>query len=284
MRRSLCFLAAAALAAPAPAWAAPPEGGATSAAPPDRSAAPSAGGALASSAPSAGGALASSAAAAPFAGAAGAEAEAPAGPEGKPAPGFGLDLRAGLRAGWVTGPGFDPFGETNVLSQASFGASYAFARSGPLTVHAGAFYDVGAAAATEARGSSSRLGVHRAALGLEGRYELGARLRPYARVAPGALRLDARVDDAGGGSLESGQWTWSLDATAGAAFSFASFGRGAPAKSFLVFAEGGYGFAGSVSMAMRPEGGGEGARVGEVYLPPLRLSGALFRVGAGFAF
>jgi hypothetical protein len=252
MRLLLRFFAAALAASPAAAWADPPE-----------SASPLPG---ASSLPGASvdGGVAPSAAAASLTVGAGAEADAPSSPGDRPAPGFGIDVRAGMRLGWLTSQGYDPFSGNNVLSQVSFSATYALARSGPLSLHAGAFYDVGTAS-DSVRGASSRLRVHRPALGVEARYKLRPWLLPYARVAPGALRLDARVDDrGGGGTLESGQWTWSLDAAAGAALAFPFGGRETSRVGVVIFAEGGYGLAGSVSMAMRPEGGGEGARVGEV--------------------
>ncbi len=276
LRLPLCSLAAALSAAPA-ASAAPPE------APGRGGASGLEAGAVEAPATYAEGSSAKASASTGFVGAP-ASAEAPEAAPGAPAPGFGLEVRVGARANWVTSAGFEPFQETDALAQGSFGASYAFARSGRLALLAGAFYDVGRARATT-RGAEASLAVHRVSAGLEARYEW-ARLQPYARLAPGAVRLDARLDDAGGGpALESGNWAWSLDASAGAVFVLGPVGRrDAPLGRLLVFAEGGYGFASSVSMAMAPEAPDEGARVGAVPLPPLRPAGALLRAGAGFAF
>jgi hypothetical protein len=200
--------------------------------------------------------------------------------------GLGLEARGAARVGWVTSAGFDPFSENDVFAQVSFGASYAVVRSGPLALLAGVFYEGGRAAAS-ARGADASLALHRVGVGAEARYAWRPWLWPYARLAPGALRLDAKVDDPGGGrALEVGRWSWSVDATAGLVVPLGPPGRGgAPFRGALLFAEGGYGVAGAVSMAAAPEGGGGAlARPGAVALPPLRPAGALVRAGAGLAF
>jgi hypothetical protein len=96
-----------------------------------------------------------------------------------------------------------------------------------------------------ARGDETSLTLYRFAAGLEGRYEPISRLYLFVKLVPAAIHARADIEDpALGATLKSRSWTWSLDATGGAAFRLGSSGKdNDPSASFWLMCDMGYSFA-----------------------------------------
>jgi hypothetical protein len=119
-------------------------------------------------------------------------------------------------------------------------------------------WDIGTLEST-ARAAKTELGVNRLTLGAEGRYHFVRRLYAFGRIAPGALNWSASVADGVAGlNRTDSAWSFAGDLSAGAAFEFAGDDRGASTRprAWVAF-DGGYGWAGSSKLDLKPENDAE---------------------------
>ena len=129
-----------------------------------------------------------------------------------------LRLGAGFRIGYIDDPGFDTFAKDDVLPQVSLDATYAFYTHGKLAISAGGAWDVGSRTAG-ARGLTTKLTMHRLTVPIEARWYFTPWFDVFAKVAPGAGLLYARVEDPSSpATLEHAPWVFATDLSAGASF------------------------------------------------------------------
>jgi hypothetical protein len=197
---------------------------------------------------------------------------------------FHLDF--GIRASFIPNEGYDLFSKDNDLTQISLSAGRTVFATGDTSFAASLLYDWGPSE-SELRGADTSLHVNRLSVGLEGRYHLFRRLYVFGRLAPGALRFDADLGDAGAGVLrESGGWLFSADLGAGAAFEVIGEPRGISKRprGFLI-ADGGYGWTSSSSLEFVPEEGAQPpARLEPLELGELAFRGGYFRIAAALTY
>ena len=197
-----------------------------------------------------------------------------------------INLALGFRSMIIPSSGLDPFSARDSVTQLSLVAGPTLVRRGAFSVAALAEWDFGKIHGS-ARGNDARLVLHRLGVGLESRLQVARRLAFFVKVAPAAVHLGGSLIDSGfERPLVTGNWSWALDATAGAAFMFSSIGpRAAPTSRFWFTGELGYGFAGSSEMVYKPEPIADDPRMyGAITLPALRPSGALLRGSVAVSF
>jgi hypothetical protein len=190
----------------------------------------------------------------------------------------------GMRSSFVTDPSFDPFADSNVLTSFSLGASRTIFDQDAFSLAPGVFWDYGARSST-ARGQPTSLQAHRLALALEGRYHLAPWVYGLVRLTPGAIHQSAQVDDPlSPAPFVAKAWTFSFDASAGAAFLLGPHSSPSPVHWWLA-AEGGYGYAGSASLTMHSDlAADDPRRTGDLNLGQLALSGAFVRIYGSVTF
>jgi hypothetical protein len=197
-----------------------------------------------------------------------------------------LHLGFGIRTSFIPNEGYDLFSKDNDLVQISLSFGRTVLAMGDTSLDASIIYDWGPSVST-VRGAETSIDVHRVSLGLEGRYHLFRRLYFFGRLAPGAVRFDADLQDGGADVLrESGDWLFSADLGAGAAFEFIGEPRGMSnrPRGFLV-ADGGYGWTTSSSLDfVAAEGQPAPARLEPLELGELALRGGYFRVAASITY
>jgi hypothetical protein len=192
--------------------------------------------------------------------------------------------QVGLRSTFVTHPGFDPFATDNALTSFSLGVSRTVFNYDAFSLAPGVFWDYGGRSAS-ARGAPSSLTSHRLAVALEGRYHFAPWAYALVRLTPSAIQQSAQLEDPlAAAPLVARAWTAGLDASAGAAFLLGPHGDSAPVRWWLA-AEGGYGYAGSTSLLMRPDlPSDDPRRTGDLDLGRLALSGGFFRIYGSVTF
>jgi hypothetical protein len=186
----------------------------------------------------------------------------------------------GVRSTFITHPGFDPFSDNDALPQVSLGVARTIWAQDRLSFAPGIIWDYGEREST-ARGLGTSLTAQRIALALEGRYHFAPWFYGLARFTPGAVRESVRLDDPIAPSpLVARQWVAALDASAGAAFLIAPHGDQTTLPvGFWIAAEGGYSFARSASLVLRPDlAEGDPRRTGEIDMGTLAMRGAFFRI------
>jgi hypothetical protein len=137
--------------------------------------------------------------------------------------------------------------------------------------------------------------VHELAAALCGRVPLSRRFAAFARLTPGAARVEAQVTDAS--ALASGpstaaalaqvHWLPSAAASAGLAFRVASVSRSrsAPVFDYWLTAEAGYHYSPSYALELRSEGRPAAGRdVQPLALGDLSLRGGFARLGMALTF
>jgi hypothetical protein len=191
----------------------------------------------------------------------------------------------GLRTNFIPNEGFDPFETDDVLSQLTLGVGRTVYGEDKLSVAALLLWDLGGARA-DARSDEATLDVHRWTLAGEGRYHFFRRLYAFGRVAPGAIRWDASLeDDSVGYTREAGNWMFALDLSAGAAFEFAGQNRGkSTSPRGWVSVEGGYGWSTASEVTFESGGNEIPARVEPLTLDDLALRGGIFRIAANITY
>ena len=192
--------------------------------------------------------------------------------------------QVGVRSTFVTDPGFDPFATDNALTSFSLGMSRTLFEQDAFSLAPGLFWDFGSRSAT-ARGDETSLSAHRLGLGLEGRCHLAPWMYALVRVTPSAIQQSARLSDPlAAAPYVASAWTFGLDASAGAAFLLGPHSSSALARWWLA-AEGGYGYAGSGSLLMRPElASDDPRRTGDIHLGSVALGGPFFRIYGSVTF
>jgi hypothetical protein len=191
----------------------------------------------------------------------------------------------GLRTNFIPNEGFDPFETDDVLSQLTLGVGRTVYGEDKLAVAALVLWDLGGARA-DARSDEATLDVHRWTLAGEGRYHFFRRFYAFGRVAPGAIRWDASLeDDSVGYTREAGNWMFALDLSAGAAFEFAGQNRGkSTSPRGWVSVEGGYGWSTASEVSFESGDNEIPARVEPLTLNDLALRGGIFRIAANITY
>jgi hypothetical protein len=194
--------------------------------------------------------------------------------------------QVGLRSTFVTDPGFDPFATDNLLTTFSLGVSRTVFQQDAFSLAPGLFWDYGGRSAT-ARGQATSLATHRLGLALEGRYHFTPWAYALVRVTPAALHQSAELKDPlAAAPFVSRAWTFALDASAGAAFLIGphTSTSAAPVRWWLA-TEGGYGYAGTTSLLMRPDlDSDDPRRTGNLDLGRVALGGPFFRIYGSMTF
>ncbi|MDW8249466.1 MAG: hypothetical protein RMJ98_09215 [Myxococcales bacterium] len=197
------------------------------------------------------------------------------------APQWGVGGRISPRYVWVRDAGFDPYAINDLLIGVHVEGMLRVWNDGPLSAWILAGWSTGGAGSSgTARQLSSSMSFHNLQIGVDGRYTLNRRISLLARAAPGAHRF--RTSLASGGlpySLASTSWTWSAEATAGAAVMIGAVGNDDwPSARMWVSADLGYAMTGKVDNKLRAdlEAKEEQKRVGTTTLPSLPPSGVLF--------
>lgn len=192
----------------------------------------------------------------------------------------------GLRGSLVKSAGYAPFATNDYLSSLSLAGSRVLLVRGRLALAVGAAWDYAGPSATT-RGSDAGLTMHRLTAPITLRYGLLRPLDAFVRVAPGAAHESAHIDDPSApGTLKAQAWVPAGDASAGVAWAFAVSTVGASGHPLVwrVTAEGGYGWTGSMSLAMSPDLQGAPTLTGPTNLGSLALSGGFGRLALATSF
>jgi len=188
--------------------------------------------------------------------------------------------QVGFRSTFVTDPGFDPFATDNVLTTFSLGFSRTLFDYDAFSFAPGFVWDYGTRSAN-ARGQATNFAAHRLALALEGRYHFAPWVYGLVRVTPGTIHQRQELKDPlAAAPFVAKEWTFALDTSAGLAFLLGphSPSSASPVRWWLA-AEGGYGYANTASLMMRPDlGADDPRRTGDLDLGRLALSGAFVRI------
>jgi len=206
-------------------------------------------------------------------------------------------LMLGARSMLVSDSGFDPFADSNELTQFSLGVGRSFYAREILSLAAIAFWDVGSRTSS-ARGEPTRLLVHRLALGPELRLHPLTDLYGFLRFAPALIHSEARLEESTTGSTYYarsddldlnflGSWSVGFDATVGAAYELiGTSGRHAGALRCWIMAEGGYAWGTSGDLELSPEADDTSApeRAAALELGTLALRGPMARAVVGVSF
>jgi hypothetical protein len=179
-------------------------------------------------------------------------------------------------------PGFDPFSENDVMPQLSVSVLRAFGSAPGLVPAVGLVWDTGASSA-DARGIQASLGLMRLALALEARFMPASGVYVTGRLAPGVLHVSASLQDGSApGVLDTAYTTASLDASVGAGIRLTP--AAAPVGFWLV-GDGGYGWAPSHDLTLRPElPKTDAQKAGPTALGSLAARGAFFRLGLALSY
>jgi len=191
----------------------------------------------------------------------------------------------GYRGSIVKSAGYAPFATNDYLSQFSLAGSRVVLTRGRLALAVGADWDYASPGAT-ARGSDTGLTVHRLTAPITLRYRLVRPLYAFARVAPGAAHESAHVDDpSASATLKVQGWVPAGDASGGVAWAFAGSAVNGHTIAFWLTAEGGYGWTGSLALAMSPDlSKGDPTQTAPTNLGSLALSGGYGRIGIAMSF
>ena len=194
-------------------------------------------------------------------------------------------VQAGVRSTFVTDPGFDPFSTADALTSFSVGASRTVFEQGAYSLAPGVFWDYGSSSAT-ARGQQTSLSAHRLGLALEGRCHLAPWAYALLRVTPSAIHQRARLSDPfAAAPYVANDWTFGIDASAGAAFLLGPQSPSPALVRWWLAAEAGYGYAGSGSLSMHADlPSGDPRRTGDVNLGSVALGGSFVRVYGSVTF
>ncbi len=187
-----------------------------------------------------------------------------------------------VRETFVASRGFDPYSQNDALPQWTFAGSRTLLSRGRLSFAAGASWDVGGASTTS-RGLDSGIFANRFAATAEGRWHPRTFVYGFVRLSPGANVVNARVNDPSApGTLTTTQWSFSGDASVGAAIT-PMFAPGGP-RVWLT-PEVGYSYATSTQMRLGPKNEKDiTGTASKTDLGELALSGVFFRVGLALSF
>ncbi|MET0591291.1 MAG: hypothetical protein ABW133_01240 [Polyangiaceae bacterium] len=191
----------------------------------------------------------------------------------------------GMRSTFVTDKGFDPFASDNALTTFSLGFTRTVFHREAFSFAPGVVWDYGARSAA-ARGQPTSLSAHRLGLALEGRYHFAPWAYGLLRVTPSAIQQTAKLEDGlVPAPYVASAWSFAVDASAGAAFLLGPHGSGPAPVRWWLAGEGGYGFASSASLRMRPElADDDPRRIGDLDFGKVALGGAFIRAYGAITF
>jgi hypothetical protein len=191
----------------------------------------------------------------------------------------------GYRGSWLPSAAYGPFSTNDYLAQFSLGGSRVLFVRGRLALAVGADWDYASPGAST-RGSDTGLTVHRLTAPITLRYRLLRPLNAFVTVAPGAAHESAHLNDASAPApLKAQGWVPAGDASAGVAWAFADSPINGHPLVWWLTAEGGYGWTGSLQLAMTPDlGNGNATPIGATNLGSLALSGGFGRIAIALSF
>jgi hypothetical protein len=193
-----------------------------------------------------------------------------------------------MRTAFVTNAGYDAFDENNGFTQFSMAGGRVIYGAGNVSVGLLAYWDYGTTDSA-VRGEKSELDVHRLTLAPEVRLHLFPELYVFGRLAAGALRSSAKLEESTTGTeLYARSWTFAADGTLGAALRAVRFGRRSADGALWLLAEGGYGWSPGVDLVLAPDEDDVAApqRVAELTLGEgeLAVRGTMLRLMVGVSF
>jgi len=207
---------------------------------------------------------------------------------------LGIQASIGVRGTRLASVGFDPFSTDDGFVQASLALAYRAVHTPNLDLSAGIEWDYGLASGS-ARGSRTALEVHELGAALSGRVPLSSRFAAFARLTPGAARVEARVTDASAlsngryvnAALTQARWLPSATASLGLAFRMLSVSRSesAPVFDYWLMADVGYHYSPRYALELRSDGPPAADRnVQPLALGDLSLRGGFARLGLALTF
>ncbi len=202
------------------------------------------------------------------------------------APQWGLGFLMGPRYSWLRGKGFDPYNSNDLQLGVDVEAQLRVVNAGAFSVWALAGWSTGGVSEST-RGLPTSLTFHDLHLGVVGYVRPWNRLGFYARAAPGAHYFKAKLAPLSlPHALIGSEWTWGLEASAGASLLLGAAGNDAwPSARFWLNGDLGYAATGSVAMKVKADvPDDEAARYGSTSLPALSGSGVLLRFAFGVTF
>lgn len=194
-------------------------------------------------------------------------------------------LGGALRMALLRDPAFDPFSANDGLVQVGVSLTRVLApanATGGVVPALGLAWEDGRAQAI-ARGADASLQLRRLALALEARWVPRHDVYVAARLAPGVLLVDARLDGAGAPvSLATSYTTLAADASVGGAYRLT---RNSTTIGFWLLADAGYGWAPAHDLELRPTlPASDAAKGGATSLGRLAPRGPFMRVGLGISY
>jgi len=195
-------------------------------------------------------------------------------------------VHLGVRVGWVTSEGYDPFSENDGFSQVSMGATRAFVLSDSISFAPGLLWEYGNAA-SKARNAPTELSVHRLGAVAEGRLHLDRDLYVLAKLVPQAVYTGASIEeDSATAVLVRNAWRFGVDATAGAAWNFPrTLGVDDVVPQFWVVGEFGYGWSMNQDLAFSPDVDEDDPRASTTLdLGMLSMRGMMMRISVAMTF
>ena len=196
-----------------------------------------------------------------------------------------IEASLGARLSDVPNAGFDPFADSDDLTQLSLGAGGTLLAEGRFSLAAVGFWDYGSRS-SEARGAPTSLMVHRLSIGPEARYHLLPRLYVFAHVLPAFAYSKAELDEGiTEAALTTRHWAYGVDMAGGAAFEMYSRQGSRIRPQLWLVAEGGYGYLGATRLLLKArEGSGAPERTAPVDLGSISLAGPYARVSVAIGF
>ena len=190
-------------------------------------------------------------------------------------------IEIGSRTSIVRDPGYDTFSKSDGLPQLSLGFSRTVFVDHELSIAIGAHWDYGGQHAT-ARGSEASISVHRLSVPVEARLHVQRWMYAFVRLAPGTAHTAASIQDASSSeTLVDSAWTFSGDASVGAAFLMGPHGNPTQhTPRFWGTMDFGYGYQPGVALRMHVQPAEDDPRqYGSTTLRPVALSGVFVRLG-----
>lgn len=194
-------------------------------------------------------------------------------------------VTAGVRVGWVSDSGLDPFATTDALAGVSLGVSRSLWRApgDRLALAAGGAYD-GGGRGSNARGLDAGLAWHRFTIPIEGRYHVLPMLYGFARLSPGAHFTTVRIKDpSASGNLGADGWAFATDLSVGASVLLGPHGARSRARIWLT-PEVGYMATSALALALTPSDRDDPRVAAPTELGSLGMNGPFMRITADVSF
>jgi hypothetical protein len=195
----------------------------------------------------------------------------------------------GMRTMLIRDAGYDPFSTDDALAQLALSVSRVLSRQDRLAFAVGLGFDYGGSDAS-ARGAPSSLGLMGLSLFVEGRYTPHPRFYGFARVAPGALRVSASVQDDSAPPVSSTKTaslsdTFTIPAFEGSLGAAVCLAPPTTALGPWLVAQAGYGWAPSHPLVLAPQvGGADQSKVAPLDLGTLAPRGPFLTVSFALSY